>query len=145
MNNDADHARRWKALAKRFRELLDTTNGIALENMRTIERLRPGHTHECNSRFSHGDGSWCICAVQDEAGSLAAVVRVSEERDIATDTLRWLVGTLPKCDRCDQPATAAHGRGAGRFCDAHKGDAPDYPRAHALRVALGLLAGKNGP
>jgi hypothetical protein len=45
-----------------------------------------------------------------------------------------LVASLPKCDDCDLPATKAFARGERRFCDAHGGMTPDYPRAPALRA-----------
>lgn len=69
----------------------------------------------------------------------------------ALEILRELVATLPKCDECDLPATKAFRRGEGRWCDNHKMrmhwlagyeepiEAPDYPRALALRKAMELL------
>ena len=56
-----------------------------------------------------------------------------------------LVEALPKCDKCDQPATRGNGRGAERRCDEHKdlrpaGNftladvCPEYPRAAPIRA-----------
>lgn len=79
-------------------------------------------------------------------------LELEQDRDAVYATLRKLVESLPKCDECSKPATRAFERGAGRWCDDHKSvifgqntrriyseDAPDYPRAEALREAMKLL------
>ena len=71
-----------------------------------------------------------------------------------------LLDTLPKCDKCTEPATRAFRRGAARYCDEHKlvmqhttaggvpnpqgsylkgFEAPEYPRARAVRALKELL------
>jgi len=97
-----------------------------------------------------------------DAGDLAAL---HQERDAALAALRNLVATLPKCDECARPAARAFRRGSSRWCDVHRVrhqcedywpwcpavrgdgaahrcgmvDAPEYPRAGALREAEALL------
>lgn len=63
-----------------------------------------------------------------------------------------LVGTLPKCDECNEPATRSPGRGRERRCDDHPeiSRAPgeffycrdEYPRAGPLRAAIAMLKGE---
>lgn len=59
----------------------------------------------------------------------------------ALAALADLVAALPKCRDCGNPATRAHGRGGGRWCDEHGAGVPEYTRAQPLRRALQLLAG----
>lgn len=54
--------------------------------------------------------------------------------------LRELINTLPKCDKCTNPATKANGRGGARWCDiCAPVNTPDYPRATALRKATKMI------
>lgn len=62
------------AVAEEEREYTGTANGIASANAEAVATLRPTHTHECNSRFVHGDGTWCICAETQPPHSLPEAV-----------------------------------------------------------------------
>jgi chromosome segregation ATPase len=97
--------------------------------------------------------------VADERSAEAAKIRAQAHADghaagHAYGTLeraaRALLAALPHCDalygdsvenarQCYAPATRAHGRGGLRWCDAHAEDAPEYPRAAAVRALAALL------
>lgn len=63
--------------ADRLDELIAERGAGMLEVAR---KLRPDHTDECTKRFAWGDGEWCSCG-RAEPGTLAAVVRLGQERD----------------------------------------------------------------
>jgi hypothetical protein len=74
------------------RDFLDTEIGARQAVMAALERLRPEHTHHCNSRYVHGDGAWCTCGAKDDRATLAHVVQLEADRDalraLAADALR---------------------------------------------------------
>lgn len=81
--------------------------------------------------------------------TLKAMLATAErrERDLAAmrEALEKLIALLPKCIKCDRPATRAHGRAVPRWCDEHAdsseaGWPPEYPRAVSLRAAIAALA-----
>lgn len=79
--------------------------------------------HECPACADH------YARANADSAKLRAVV----------DAAATLVATLPKCDRCDAPATRAWTRGTDRFCDACGPDVCEYPRATALRATIAAL------
>lgn len=56
----------------------------------------------------------------------------------ASAVLGDLLATMPRCSRCDAPATRAFYHG-DRFCDQHNTFAPELPHAQYVREGTALL------
>jgi hypothetical protein len=65
----------------------------------------------------------------------ARLVEVADELRAESVRADALVASLPKCDKCSNPATQAFRRGEGRWCDDHQTTTSvDYPRAEPIRA-----------
>lgn len=128
----------------------------AVENPSEVEQGSPG---------SIARRAWALGVSRRDARARAdeSVARLSADLEAAEARLAALLDSLPRCDyHRDRPATRAFARGEGRFCDACGaegvpkkkmvdgertrettwGEAPEYPRAAAVRAAL---AGRKPP
>ena len=113
--------------------------------------MKPEHHERLEAMVSPNQQTWDLSPNDVEA--IKAVLKAVDELFLA---LSSIVTSLPTCDRCRAPATKAFSRGSARFCDEHGvrqfpngvgpyvGDAPDYPRAKAIREAAILLARLRG-